>query len=83
MTKDRQYIGIDISKDNFDASFPESTHQVYENNHRGYSLLLKQLFHDAHVVMEQTGPYHLKLALYLAGEEVKVSVVSTYYPNAA
>lgn len=76
MNKYRQYVGIDISKDSFDVSFPDGSHQVFENLVCGYKLLFRHLPLNAHVVMEQTGPYHLKLALFLVEKEVKVSVVN-------
>lgn len=62
--------------DTFDASFPDGSHHQFENDALGFKKLLKQLPEDAHVVMEPTGPYHLKLALFLVAQPVSVSVVN-------
>jgi transposase len=76
MIKDRQYIGIDISKEIFAVSFSSVDHKQFENGSKGFKQLRKHLPENPHVVMEQTGPYHLKLALFLVEEGVTVSVVN-------
>jgi len=76
MNKDRQYVGIDISKDTFDACFPDGGHSEFDNQISGFRKLLKKLPEFIQVVMELTGPYHLKLALFLIEHSVPVSVVN-------
>jgi transposase len=68
------YVGIDVSKATFDVSLPNA--KGYTNNDRGFARFLKDLPKGAHCVMEATGPYYLRLALYLHTGMVKVSVVN-------
>ena len=74
------YVGIDISKAGFDVSLPTAKGGYlaarHGNNEKGFGALLKALPADAHCVMEATGPYYLRLALYLHTKGVKVSVVN-------
>ncbi len=76
MSKDKKYVGIDISKNDFDVSFPSGHHQKYSNDSKGFAMLLKKLPQDAHCVMEQTGRYNQQLANYLYDCEIPVSVVN-------
>ena len=76
MNKDKKYVGIDISKNDFDVSFPSSKHQKLGNNAKGFARLLKMLPEGAHCVMEQTGRYHQQIANYLFSHGVPVSVVN-------
>ena len=76
MSKDKNYVGIDISKNDFDASFPSGKHQKLGNEAKGFAKFLKMLPKDAHCVMEQTGRYHQQLANYLFTQGVLVSVVN-------
>jgi transposase len=76
MSKDKNYVGIDVSKNDFDVSFPSGQHQKYSNDSKGFAKLLKKLPQDAHCVMEQTGRYNHQLANYLYNCEIPVSVVN-------
>jgi transposase len=79
MTNLINFVGIDISKVKFDVSFNKGNrclnHQ-YENNLSGFNQLLKDLPEDAQCVMEATGPYYLRLAVFLHKHSIRVSVVN-------
>ena len=76
MTKDKKIYGIDISKDVFDVYSEASGHLQYNNDEKGFRLLLKALPPEALVVMEATGYYHYRLAQFLYHNGVLVSVVN-------
>lgn len=73
------YIGIDVSKDHLDLAWP---HQKgfkqfrLANTETGFKQLLAQLPLEPHVVIEATGPYHLRLGLFLVQADVNVSVIN-------
>lgn len=70
-------IGIDISKDSFDASWIESdkeVHKKYEYTELGIKSFSKDTPQDALFLMEATGVYHTLLALRLYESRRKVSV---------
>ena len=69
------YCGIDISKSSFDVHYNGESF-VFENSVKGFKGLLKVLDGDSHCVMEATGPYYLRLAVFLDSHQVKVSVVN-------
>jgi transposase len=72
-------IGIDISKQTFDACFLEEqgkTSKEFTNDPSGFKQLSAGLCKEDHLVMEATGPYYLKLACYLFEQGYKVSVVN-------
>jgi transposase len=77
-------IGIDISKQKFDASFSRGDkswhHQVFDNNVKGFEALLKWLSFpqdsSLHVVMEATGRYGEDLADFLYAKGHKVSILN-------
>lgn len=73
------FIGIDVSKDTFDAALPQEkgyqTHQ-WENQSAGFESLLAHLPAQAHCVMEATGPYYLRVASFLYEKGIAVSVVN-------
>ena len=74
-------IGIDISKQTFDVSFRKKDklfHIIYDNNLKGFKKFIKSIAHKdlVVVVMEASGPYYVKLAKYLYGIGIKVSVVN-------
>ena len=73
-------IGIDVSKQTYDASFFNKNgkweHNVYHNNKTGFKKLLKDSGTDSVFVMEATGPYYLELATYLYEKGANVSVVN-------
>lgn len=71
-------IGIDVSKASFDvACFEVSwSHAIYPNNEDGFKKLVKDFKGDGHFVMEASGPYYFKLAMFLFSKGNKVSVVN-------
>lgn len=69
------YCGIDVSKSTFDASVLQGSHE-FKNKLTGFKRLKSILPDNAHCVMEATGPYYLKLAVYLQSHGIKVSVVN-------
>lgn len=75
-----KFTGIDISKQTFDCSITSSSGNIVvkkmSNNVKGYESLKKHLPEDAHVIMEASGPYYLRLATYLYENKVNVSVVN-------
>lgn len=75
------YVGIDISKLNFDVAIEEEDsyrHYKLNNDLSGFKELLKLLSKEEEhwCVMEATGPYYLKLACYLAENGIALSVVN-------
>jgi len=70
-----KYIGIDISKQTFDAYSISSKQKENllkeDNNKKGFKKLIKTYGSEGVYVMEATGPYYLQLATF-----VKVSVVN-------
>jgi transposase len=76
MSKDKNYVGIDVSKSDFDVSFSSGEHRKYSNDIKGFQKLMKALPLKAHCVMEQTGRYHQLLAHFLYENEICVSVVN-------
>jgi transposase len=76
----RNYVGIDISKLFFDVAISNQDiyrHYKFANDTNGFKELLNVLAaSNAHVVMEASGPYYLKLASYLFEKEITVSVVN-------
>lgn len=69
------YCGIDVSKQTLDVYYLGQS-SVFENNPKGFKKLLLTLQADSQCVMEATGPYYMKLAVYLQSHGVKVSVVN-------
>lgn len=69
------YCGIDVSKLTFDV-YLEKKNYVFENDSKGFNSFSAMLTDDIHCVMEATGPYYLKLAIYLHSRGFKVSVVN-------
>lgn len=68
-------IGIDISKDYFDAFLQDSSKR-FPNTGAGIQRFIKVLPADAQCVMESTGPYSYRLAEALFHSKVHVSVVN-------
>lgn len=70
-------VGIDISKDSFDASWMVSGKEVnkkYDYTKLGYKSFSKDTPQDALFLMEATGVYHTLLALMLYESKRQVSV---------
>lgn len=76
MSKVKTILGIDISKDTFDVYDPERGHRRYQNDLKGFRSFIKTLSKDSWAVMEATGSYHHRLALFLYEKEIFVSVVN-------
>lgn len=75
-----KYTGIDVSKLTFDCSITKIDGKIetkkLSNNLKGFEKLSLLLTEESHVVMESSGPYYFKLAIYLYKQGVKVSVVN-------
>jgi len=69
-------VGVDVSKETFDASKSEREVTLLSNDESGFEAFVAWLPADAHVVMEATGTYYLKLATYLFEQGMAVSVVN-------
>ena len=69
------YCGIDVSKLSFDVYCQDRSY-VYENSAKGFKALKRIIDVNVQCVMEATGPYYLKLAVYLYQHGVKVSVIN-------
>jgi transposase len=76
MTKDRNYFGIDISKDIIDVCDDNGNHYQFKNSLSGFKKLHNLIDVTTVCVMEATGYYHLKLAYYLLEQNHKVSIVN-------
>lgn len=76
MSKDKNYFGIDISKDVFDVHDYLGKHHQFTNDFKGFKKFLKALDLSSHCVMEATGYYHSKLAYYLVEQNIAVSIVN-------
>lgn len=69
------FIGIDISKKNFDVSINRKSRR-FANTSAGFAALVQQLPSDAYCVMEATGTYGYSLAEYLVAHGYRVAVVN-------
>jgi transposase len=75
----KKYVGIDVSKLNFDVAIElAGTYRSSKlpNTLEGFSQLLGLLDSNSHVVMEASGPYYVRLASYLHEQGFIVSVVN-------
>lgn len=74
------YVGIDISKEKFDVAISENEsykHYVFSNDAIGFKQLSKLLHKSKHwCIMEASGPYYQKLAMFLHANEIELSVVN-------
>jgi transposase len=73
-------IGIDISKESFDAAFQQKDEKFvyfkFTNDSKGFKQLMKIVDFGDLCVMEATGPYYLFLAYYLFHHGIRLSVVN-------
>ena len=74
-------IGIDISKDSFDAAWTDEksgklVHRKLSNDKKGWQLLQKTLAVGDRLVMEASGVYYLRLAVFFQKQGFAVSVVN-------
>jgi transposase len=76
MTKVKQIIGVDVSKDKFDVWNSLTGHHSYTNNSTGFKKFLKSIDFGMHCVMESTACYYQQLALFLYENNIAVSVVN-------
>lgn len=78
-------IGIDISKQSFDATLlidQNQIHQSFENNTQGFNTFFKWMKKHSkytfRVCMESTGIYSLNLAEFLVKNDIFVSIVNPF-----
>lgn len=81
MIKNKNYIGIDISKLSFDVAFKNENdkyvHFKFNNDNEGFKEFSKLINTDFDIcVMEASGPYYLKLASYLFNSRMSVCVIN-------
>lgn len=76
MNKNKQFFGIDISKDVFDVVDFKDNHHQFKNDVKGFKEFGKILTENSHCVMEVTGSYYQGLATWLHSKSVDVSVVN-------
>jgi transposase len=72
-------IGIDISKQTFDVSWKEKSKaisMVFPNTQEGFKSFFIHMKKGDHCVMEASGTYFLKLAMFLHTRKIHVSVVN-------
>ena len=75
------WVGIDISKDTFDAAWlldGKKNHLKLENNAKGFKHLLTEVPTESHFAMEATGEYHLNCARYLSSRGKPVAVLNPF-----
>ncbi len=75
------WVGIDISKDSFDAAWllnGKKNHLKLENNIKGFKRLLTEVPTESHFAMEATGEYHLNCARYLSSCGKPVAVLNPF-----
>jgi transposase len=75
----KNYVGVDISKLDFDVAIESNghyKHYKFKNEVSGFQDLSKILAADSHLVMEASGPYYLKLACYLNELGIALSVIN-------
>jgi len=73
----RSFVGIDISKDTFNAYW-ENCDKKYSNNRKGWNTLLKEAPVNSVIAMEATGNYHYRLAAYAKQKGYDVKVFNPY-----
>lgn len=70
------YVGVDVSKDSFDAYRASLGVRQFSNDDTGFKLFKKWIGPSVQVVMEASGPYYLRLANDLHQSKIAVSVVN-------
>ncbi|GIK69858.1 MAG: IS110 family transposase [Bacteroidota bacterium] len=81
MIKNRNYVGIDISKKSFDVAIRNEKgnylHYKFSNDSEGFEKFFGLLNNENDsCVMEASGPYYLRLATFLYEKQVDVSVIN-------
>jgi transposase len=77
--KVKTWVGIDVSKLTLDVCWFEGGEPTFlkvANGPAGFAALYAKLPALAHLVMEATGAYYLRLAHFLMGKDLPVSVVN-------
>ena len=74
MNKNKEIVGIDMSKSKFDVCYADGSHSQFDNTLSGFEAFIATLSSNSHCVMEQTGNYHYPLACYLSDQGYLVSV---------
>jgi transposase len=81
---EKEYAGIDVSKDTLDiATYTSNKRWRFTNNDTGISRLIKALEETglALVVMEATGGYETRLAYALHKAEIPCAVINPHRCN--
>ncbi len=74
MNKNKEFLGIDVSKDLLDVYDSTGKYYQFKNTLSGFTKLLRLTSESSHCVMEATGYYHLRLSYFLLENGVSVSV---------
>jgi transposase len=75
--KKRHLVGIDVSKDTFNAHYCNNDCK-YRNSRKGWQMLAKEAPPNSVYAMEATGYYHYRLASYLHSKGFAVVVFNPY-----
>jgi len=75
--KKNALVGIDVSKDTFNAHFSNKDRK-YKNSRKGWQMLVKEAPPNSAYAMEATGYYHYRLASYLHSKGFAVVVFNPY-----
>ncbi|MCL1956571.1 MAG: transposase [Fibromonadales bacterium] len=73
----RSFVGVDISKDTFNAYW-ENCDKEYSNDRKGWNRLLREAPANSIITMEATGNYHYRLAAYVKQKGYDVKVFNPY-----
>lgn len=71
-----KYVGVDISKQTFDAFNEELGSRQFSNDSAGFKSFKKWIGSSTQIVMEASGPYYLRLAQDLYSAAIPVSVIN-------
>lgn len=74
MSKNKQFLGIDVSKDVLDVYDYQGNWYQFKNEESGFKELLLITSDLTHCIMEATGYYHVRLSYFLIEKGVLVSV---------
>jgi transposase len=85
MTKIKNYVGIDVSKNTLDIAIPKEDgsylHKKVSNDLEGFKILYKYLQSGSCCVMEATSTYYMQCAYYLYGKNIEVAIVNPLSVN--
>ncbi|MGG6230368.1 IS110 family transposase [Tenacibaculum sp. SDUM215027] len=74
MSKNKQFLGIDVSKEVLDVYDNQGNWSQFTNDASGFKELLLITSSLTHCIMEATGYYHVRLAYFLLEKGILVSV---------